>query len=155
MNPERLKRFGLGLGFVILQIVIFRHLKIFGMHPDLVLIFLLWFVSKETRTMAIIMAALLGFCQDALLDLWGLNMFAKTLVIFMGYNIISHSVKRHISLPQTIAVVFIAALVHNLIFLAISGLVKDYATGLMFWQQLIGNSAYTAILAGLIQLFRT
>jgi rod shape-determining protein MreD len=83
MTVQTAKRIGLAVGAVLLQVFFFQHLSIFSVQPDIVLIFLLWYMTKSTRTAAILMAAFVGFSQDALLDLWGLNMFAKTLLVFI------------------------------------------------------------------------
>ena len=155
MNLERLKDFAIGLGFVVVQLVLFRHLKIYDMQPDLVLVYLLWFASKKDRTSAIIMAAVLGFTQDAMLDLWGLNMFSKTLLIFLSYNFIPKSSGVRLLVGQVFLTVVIASMIHNLMFLGLNLAVESYSGELLFWRQLIGNSIYTAIVAGFIHLFRT
>ena len=154
MNLEKLKDFAVGFGFVVVQLALFRHLKIYEMQPDLVLIYLLWFASKKDRTSAIIMAAVLGFTQDAMLDLWGLNMFSKTLLIFFAYNFIPKSSGVRLLAGQVFLTVLIAALIHNLVFLGLNFANISYSGELLFWRQLIGNSIYTAIVAGFIHLFR-
>lgn len=154
MNAQSVKRIGAAIAVVILQVVFFRHLKIFGMQPDIILIFLLWYITKSSRTAAILMAASVGFAQDALLDLWGLNMFAKILTVFLGHSWISNNMDMRQQLPRIIAVVFIAALGHNLIFVTLSSVVENYTAELLFWRQWIGNAVYTTIVAGIIQLFR-
>lgn len=155
MNSDRLKDFGIGLGFVALQIVMFRHLKVFEMQPDLVLIYVLWIIANRDRTSAILVAAGLGLVQDAMLDMWGLNMFAKTLMTFIGYNFVPKSSDTKLLLGQIFLIVLIASLVHNLIFLLLNLVVKSYSAELLFWRQWIGNSIYTAVLASFIRLFRT
>lgn len=155
MTGERIKDFGLGFGFVVLQVVLFRHLKVYDMQADLVLIFLLWFMMRRDRTSAIVMAAVLGFTQDALLDLWGLNMFSKTLMTFVGFNFLPKNSDVRLILGQVFLTVFIASIIHNLIFLGLSSVVQNYSAELLFWRQLIGNSIYTGLVASFIQLFRT
>lgn len=155
MSGERIKDFGMGLGFVVLQIVLFRHLRVYDMQADLVLVFLLWFMMRRDRTSAIIMAAFLGFVQDAILDLWGLNMFSKTLLAFAGYNFLPKNSDVRLILGQVFIIVFIASVAHNLIFLGMSSVVQNYSAEFLFWRQLIGNSIYTGFVASFIQLFRT
>ncbi len=154
MNPQTLKRIGIGIAVVVLQVIFFRHLKIFGMQPDVILIFLLWYMSKSTRTAAILMAAFLGFAQDALLDLWGLNMFSKILIAFLSHEWISSRLDVRMQLPSVVTIVLIAALGHNLIFVTLSFIVENYTAEFIFWRQWIGNALYTTIIAGIIQLFR-
>jgi rod shape-determining protein MreD len=155
MKIQTAERIGLAVGAVFLQVFFFHHLSIFGVQPDIVLIFLLWYMTKSTRTAAILMAAFLGFSQDALLDLWGLNMFAKTLLAFIIQPWISENMGNRKELLRVLSVVFIVSLFHNLIFLLLSSVIKNYSAELLFWRHWIGNAAYTAILAGIIQLFRS
>ncbi len=155
MNLERLKNIGLGLGFLLMQLVLFRHLKIFQMQPDLVLIFLVWYMAKKDRTSALLMAAAFGFMQDALLDLWGLNMFAKTLLTFVGYNFIPKGSKKRLLIGQVFLTILIASLLHNLIFLGLNAAIQSFTAEVFFWRHLFGNSLYTALVASFLQLFRT
>ena len=155
MNPQTFKRLGAGLVIAILQVVFFRHLKIFGVQPDLILIFLLWYMTKSSRTATILMAALLGFFQDAMLDLWGLHMFTKTLLGFLAHPWISKNMDMRLQLPRVVTVVFIAALAHNLILVLLSFLVQNYTAELLFWRHWIGGALYTSVLAAIIQLFRS
>jgi rod shape-determining protein MreD len=155
MNPDRLKYIGIGIGFLLIQLMLFRHLKIYQMEPDLVLIFLVWYMARKDRTSALLMAAGFGFLQDALLDLWGLNMFSKTLLTFMGYNFIPGGSDRQLLVGQIFLTIFIASLIHNLIFLGLNALIQNYSAEIFFWQYLLGNSLYTAIVASFIHLFRT
>lgn len=155
MSPQSLKRIAAGIGVVILQVIFFRHLKILTIQPDVILLFLLWLMTRSKRTGVILMAALLGFTQDALLDTWGLNMFSKVFLVFIGYNTISKNVDIRAQLPRILAIVFMAALFHNLIFLILSSLTERYTAEFLFWRQWIGNSLYTTIVAGIVQLFRT
>lgn len=155
MTPERLKNIGLGIGFLLIQVMLFRHLKIYQIQPDLVLIFTIWFLTHNDRTSALLMAAGLGFMQDALLDLWGLNMFAKTLLTFICYNYIPKGLKKRLLVGQVFLIILIVGLIHNLIFLGLNILIENYSAEVLFWRQLLGSSLYTAVVASFIQLFRT
>ncbi|MDZ7658442.1 rod shape-determining protein MreD [Fodinibius sp.] len=155
MNPERFKNFGIGLAFLLIQVMLFRHLKIMQVQPDLLLIFLVWYMARKDRTAALLMAAGLGFLQDAMLDLWGLNMFSKTLLVFMSYNFIPRGSKKQLLIGQVFLTIAIAALIHNLIFLGLNIAIESYTGEQYFWRHLIGSSLYTAFVASFIQLFRT
>lgn len=155
MNPERLKNVGIGLVFLLMQVMLFRHLKIYQVQPDLILIFLVWYMARKNRTAALFMAAGLGFLQDALLDLWGLHMFTKTLLVFIGYNFIPQGAKKRLLVGQVFLIIAIASLLHNLIFLGLNALIENYSGEIFFWRQLLGSSLYTAVVASFIQLFRT
>lgn len=155
MNIDKLKEYAIGFGVIFVQLALFRHLKIYNMQPDLILIYLLWVATKKDRTSVIILAAVLGFFQDVLLDLWGLNMFSKTLLIFAVYNFIPKSSNVRLLAGQVFLAVFIASLVHNLIFLGLNLAIDNYSAEFLFWSQWIGNSLYTAVVAFFIYLFRT
>lgn len=155
MSTEHLKKYGLGLGFVFLQVTLFRHLKIYNIQPDVVIIFLLWYTMRQNRTAAILMAAVLGFMQDALLDLWGLHMFSKTLLVFSVYNFIPRNPNLRLITAQVFITVFTATLFHNLIFLVLNYTVENYSAEFLFWSQWLGNSFYTALIASFLHLFRT
>lgn len=155
MNLQKIKEAGIGIAAVVLQVVFVRHLQVFSMQADAVLLFLLWYMSKRDRTAALLMAAILGFAQDALLDLWGLNMFSKTLTTFIIYRWIPEETGGSLNLVRVLTLIFAAALIHNLIFVALSSLVHTYTAELLFWRHWIGNSIYTTVVAGIIQLFRT
>ncbi len=101
------------------------------------------------------MTAGLAFVQDALLDLWGLNMFSKTLLTFAIYNFIPKSSEVRLLIGQIFLTVLIASMVHNIIFLGLNIIVESYSAELLFWRQWIGNAIYTAIVASFIHLFRT
>ena len=49
MKSERVKDFLWGLGFVFLQIIIFRHLKIFKIQADIVFIYVLWIMFQRAE----------------------------------------------------------------------------------------------------------
>lgn len=155
MNPDRLKNIGIGVGFLLLQVMLFRHLKIFQMQPDLILIFLVWYMGRKDRTSALLMAAGFGFMQDALLDFWGLNMFTKTLLTLIGYNFIPKGSNKRLLVGQVFLTILIASFLHNLIFLGLNTLIQSYSGEIFFWRQLFGNSLYTALIASFLELFRT
>jgi rod shape-determining protein MreD len=153
MNRRFFIDIGLGIGFVVLQVVFFQHLMVFGMYPDVVLIFLLWYMKGRTRTAAILMAFFTGFMQDALLDVWGLNLISKILLVFLAQPVIAENMQGRNEILRIISVVFIAAVVHNIIFLLLGLAIKEYSAELLFWRHWLGNAVFTAIIAGIIQLF--
>ncbi|MDZ7772098.1 MAG: rod shape-determining protein MreD [Balneolaceae bacterium] len=155
MSGKQIKQIALGLGMVAVQVMLFRHLKILDMQPDLVLVFLLWYMSRADRTSAILMGALLGLTQDAMMDLWGLNMFSKTFIAFAGHNLLPGGSETRLLLNQVALTVLIAALAHNLVFLGLNWVVDIYSGEFIFWRHWLGSSVYTAALAGFIHLFRT
>lgn len=155
MTKEWLKYIGAGLVVLLLQIILFRHLTVFYAQPDLVLIFLVWYMSRKNRTAALLMAALLGFLQDFFLDLWGLHMFTKTLLVYVGHRFIPKAQKTNLSIGPVFLTILLAALLHNLIFLGLNMFIQNYTAEILFWHHLIGSSLYSAIVASVIYLFKT
>lgn len=154
MNAQKLKEIGIALITLILQVIFFRHLQVFGMRPQVILIVILWYMARRTRTAAILLAAGLGLAQDALLDQWGLNMFSKTLTVFILYNWVPERSETQFQFPRIILTVFAATLLHNIFVLGLSSMSQLYSTEYFFWKIWIGNSIYTTVVAGIIQLFR-
>lgn len=154
MKSQTTKDLLIGLLCVVLQMIIFRHLRIFGSEADIVLIYIIWLMSRRNRTTAIVLAAVLGFTQDAFLDLWGLNMFSKTLLAFAGYQFIPKTSESKLLNGQVFLIVLAASLFHNIVFLGLASFAKLYASDYYFWIYLIGNSLYTAVVASIIYLFK-
>lgn len=155
MTAERLKDILIGLGFIAVQLLLFRHLKFFGTQPDLPLLYLIWLMTRRDRFSCIIVAAILGFTQDALLDLWGLHLFSKVALTFFAFHLVPKISDVRLLIWQTFMVVLLAALGHNIIFLTLSSFIKSYATDLYFWRHLIGDSIYTAVVGSFLYLFIT
>jgi len=153
MKLESLKEIAIGLGFVAVQIVLFRHLKFYGTQPDIVLVYVLWIMARRDRTTAILFAFGLGFVQDALLDTWGLNMFAKTAIAFFAFSFIPKLSEIRLLVWQVFLTILGVSLVHNLLYLALSSITGAYATDLFFWRLWLGNSLYTAVVGSFIYLF--
>jgi len=130
---------------IILQFVLFRHLTFWGINADLIWLYILWVCANKNRTQAIILAASVAFIQDALLDLWGLNIFAKVLTTFVLYNFIKNNTEQNPLLWQTFLIISVATLCHNIIFLLLSSFVQAYSAELMPFTFLFGNTAYTAL----------
>lgn len=154
MRGELLRDLFWGLVFLLLQIVILRHLSIFGMSVDGVLIYCLWIINRRERTSAILIAALFGLLQDAFLDLWGLNLFAKTLTAYILTFIVKATDEVRMPTVQVFGAVFLASILHNLIFLGVAFFSESHAVNAVFWRILLGDSLYTAVAAVLIHIFK-
>lgn len=145
----------IGFLFLVIQLIIFRHLSLLGATADLILLFILWLSSNQpSRVYALLFAAALGFIQDAFLDIWGMNMFAKVLVSLVSFNYLQRMMENKAFISQIALSIFICSFIHNLVFLGIGALATDYNIGINFWQLSVGNSIYTAISGTLIYLFK-
>lgn len=154
MRGNTLKHIGLGVIFVLSHILLFQHLKIFGAIADPVLIFVVWLATQRDRTSTLIIAAGLGFFQDALFDVWGLYMFSKTLLAFLIYNTINKYTHKKLIIWQIFVIMLIIAVIHNLLFISLGSVIESYSIGISIVSFLVGNSIYTSIIAALLYIFK-
>ena len=145
----------IGLGFVILQVILLRHLQIFGAEPDLILVFLLWLCKSKSRTSVLLYAALLGLMQDALLDLWGIHLFSKTFMVSILHPTLHRISKNKFIFWQVLIIVFVSALFHNIIFFGVTIFSELHASGgTNLAIRLFISSVYTAFLGAFLQLVK-
>jgi hypothetical protein len=100
------------------------------------------------------MAAGLGFLMDALLDTWGLHMFAKTLTIFASFNFIPRITDMRLLTGQIFLTILLAGIFHQFIFLILANFIDGYAD-LFFFRQWVGNAIYTAVIGSFMYIFRS
>lgn len=154
MSGELLKDFLIGIIFGVAQVLFFQHLTVFGTTADPITFYLLWLVAKYDRPKLLVIAALLGLFQDALFDFWGMYMFSKTLLVFLFYSFVKRRSEVQLLLWQIFAFIFIAALVHNIIFIGLSSFFDAYASNYSPILSTLGNAIYTAVVGSLIFVFR-
>lgn len=154
MSTETYRDIIIGSSFILAEVLIFQHLSFFGATPDPLLIFVLWIAMKYDRVKLILVVAGLSFVQDALFDFWGLNMFSKTLLCFMIFNFINRRKESRLLLGQIFIVIFIASIIHNLIFLGLATFIEAYASGFSPIIFVLLNSLYTALLGSMLFIFK-
>lgn len=154
MITQILKDLGIGLIFVIAQVLFFQHLTLFGTMVDPIIFYLLWLVSKYDRTRLLLIAAFLGLIQDAFFDFWGLFMFSKTLLVFLTFNFVKRRSENQLLLWQVFLVILLSALIHNLILVGLSIFFDVYASNYSILVLVFGNAIYTAVLGALIFVLR-
>lgn len=154
IRSENIRIFFIGLGIVAIQIVLLRHLQIYGGESDLVLLFLLWLCVKKSRTECLLYAAFLGLLQDAMTDLWGLHMFSKTLLVFILYGYLNRIAQNKFILWQVFLVILMAAFIHNIIFFGVSLFSDLFASGFVTWSLLGVSTLFTAVLGSFLHLVR-
>lgn len=154
MNIKFIKDLAIGAFLVILQVVFFKHLEIFGTSADPLLFFLLWCILRHERISLLFLAAMLGLFQDALLDYWGIFMFSKTLLVFIFYGFVKKQSENRLLLWQIFLFIFSAAVIHNLIFMGLCSFIEAYST--MYYPLLFifGNALYTAVVGVLFFIFK-
>ncbi len=155
MRSGQIRDVFIGIIFLAVQVILFRHLQIYGAESDLVLIYLLWICTKKDRTEALVYAAFFGFLQDAMTDMWGLHIFSKTLLIFVAHNYINKVSENRFILWQIFLILLGAAFLHNLILISLSRFVELYSSSIIIWPMLTIGSMYTAIIGSFLYLVRT
>jgi rod shape-determining protein MreD len=153
MRGELVRDIFWGFLFLLLQMAVFRHLSIFGMQIDAVLIYCLFQVNRRNRTAAILTCAFFGLMQDAFLDLWGLHLFSKTLTAYILTFFVRTTEEVRLPTIQVLLAVLLATIMHNFIFLGVAYFSESYAVQVLFWQHLFGSSIYTAVVATLLHMF--
>ncbi len=144
----------IGLGMVAIQIILLRHLTIFDAESDLVLLFLIWICTKTSKTESIILAAILGLAQDSLTDLWGINMFAKVLTVFIVHGFLERTSGNRFLLWQIFLIIFVISFIHNSFFFVVSIFSELYASDFVIWSLLLVSSLFTALVGSFLQLVR-
>ncbi len=138
-----------------LQVILFRHLQIYGAESDLVLIWLIWLCTRKSRTEVLLFAALFGFLQDALTDMWGLHMFSKTFLVFIVYHYLNRISENRLMIWQIFLILLSIVFLHNLILIGLSRFVELYSNPYLYGSMLIAGSIYTAVIGSFLYLVRT
>lgn len=144
-----------GIGAVAIQAILLRHLTIFNAQADLVLLFTLWICTKRSKTEVILLSAFVAFFQDALTDLWGLNLFTKVLTVFILHNFLNQTSENQFLVWQIFLIVLGASFLHNIIFYIVSSLTGTYASEYVIISLLLVSSLFTAVLGSFLHLVRS
>jgi len=155
IRSDLLRYLLLGLGAVFIQVVLLRHLTIFNAESDLVLIFSLWLCTKRSKTESLLITAFAAFFQDALTDLWGLNLFSKVLTVFILHNFLNRTSESSFLLWQIFLIIAGVSFLHNLFFYIVSSLSGLYASEYVVVSLLIVSTLFTALLGGFLHLVRS
>lgn len=155
IRSDLLRFLMLGIGVVFIQVVLLRHLTIFNAESDLVLLFALWICTKVPKTEAILITAFAAFFQDALIDLWGLNLFSKVLTVFILHNFLNRTSESSFLFWQIFLIVLGASFLHNLLFYIVSSLSGIFASEYIMVSLLLVSTLFTAILGGFLHLVRS
>jgi rod shape-determining protein MreD len=155
IRSELLRYILYGIGAVAVQVILLRHLTIFDAQSDLVLIFTLWICTKRSKTEVILLTAFVAFFQDALTDLWGLNLFTKVLTVFILYNFLNRTSENQFLVWQIFLIVLGASFLHNIVFYIVSSLTGTYASEYVVISLLLVSSLFTAVLGSFLHLVRS
>lgn len=138
-----------------MQVILLRHLTVFNAQSDLVLLFTLWICTRRGKTEVILLSAFVAFFQDALTDLWGLNLFSKVLTVFILHSFLNQTSENQFLVWQIFLIVLGASFLHNIIFYIVSSLTGTYASEYVLISLLIVSSLFTAVLGSFLHLVRS
>jgi rod shape-determining protein MreD len=133
----------IGLLVVVFQITIFRHLRVFGIEPDITLVLIFLWMVRYDRTKMIILAFLLGIAQDMLLDWWGLNMFANTLTVMILHSIVPKKEDSVLGVYPFSLYLALTVFTHQVIMLSLAEFSEVYSLGDAFFGFLIGTTVFS------------
>lgn len=154
MRNNVLKHIVIGVIFAISQLLLFQYLTIFGALADPLLVFCLWSALKYKRFEVLLFAAGLGFFQDALFDTWGLNMFTKTVTLFIAYKFISRNSEIRLLFWQVFAMILSVAVIHNILYLSFTSFLDIYEYPVSPIILILGSSLYTAVIGSILHILK-
>lgn len=155
IRSDLLKKFLVGIGMIFIQIVLFKNLRVFAGEVDLILIYIIWLCTKQTKTESLILGALLALFQDAFTDLWGLNVFSKTVTIFILHSYLNRISENRFIFWQVFLIVLGVAFLHNLMFFGLTLFTETYASAYVFVSLTIVSPLMTAVVGSFLHLVRT
>ncbi len=154
MKSDILK-FGLiGLTTILLQVLVFDHLSYRAIRPDLALLVLIWVISTQPRTLAILFAAYIGILFDFFHDVWGLHLLSKTITTLLVYRFVPRTEESKLFFTQVFLLLFVISFVHNVFFFISALFIQIYQTDHIIFDILIGSSLLTTAVGSIIYLLR-
>lgn len=154
MSNSLMKHIFFAILVFLAQILLFRHLRIFGAEADFILLYIIWLMSQRGRTSVLIFAAVLGFSQDALLDLWGLNMFAKVSITMLCYSLVPDAEDILPVVAKISVIILSITFIHNAILMIIAAFVSSLSFTSTFTTVLFANTLFTTMAGAFLYIFR-
>lgn len=154
IRSENIKLLLTGIGMAGIQIILLRHLEIFGAIPDLILLFIIWLCTKKNKTVCLIFAAFLGLLQDGLTDLWGLNIFSKTLLVVILHGYLNRIKEKQLLFWQVFLIILMGSAIHNITFYGVSLFTGLYTAGFLTLSLLVYSPVYTSVIGSFLHIVR-
>ncbi|AXJ01854.1 rod shape-determining protein MreD [Cyclonatronum proteinivorum] len=142
----------IGLAAVLLQVMIFRHLELWGVTPDAGFLYILGLCAIRPRTYALLTGAAIAILLDIFLDTWGIHLFSFTLLILTTHSLIATQWENKLLIGQTFLLLLVLSAVYHLIFLLVASFAGIYDTSLLFLNFWLGSSLYTALVGIILYL---
>lgn len=154
--PLLLRRIGAGLGVVLLQWLVFQRLGLWGVVPDVVLLFVALVAIKRGR----LAGAVAGFSAGLLMDIltnptmFGLNTLVKTLMGFVvGLFRSDQGENTRVPPPQAFLGALVVSVVQNGLITIALALDQSTRTPFLIAGLWLGGAVYTAVVAFTASLF--
>lgn len=154
MKSEFLKFGAIGLAAILIQLLLFKHLRYGPVEIDFVLLVLIWVMARKDRTTALLFAAYVGFLSDFFYDLWGIHLLSKTVIAFFAYPFIPKIEESKLFFTQVFLLLFVIILAHHFIFLFSTFFTQIYDVKPIFFPVLLGSTLLTAFFGSIIYLFK-
>ncbi len=152
--PLFTRRALVGLVIIALQWLIVGRLQLWGVFPDVVLLYVAWLGLRHGRLSGSVAGFGLGFLIDAIYGTWGIHTFVKTLVGFLVGQFPPDERETLLILPrQAFVGALVIALVHNGLMVLLMALQSGTRTSFLIWGLWLGSSLYTSILGTIASLF--
>ena len=154
--PLLLRRIGVGLVVVLLQWLVFQRLALWGIVPDVVLLFVTLVAVKRGRLAGATAGFAAGLAMDALTNpaMFGVNALVKTVVGFVvGLFRSDQGENTRIGAPQAFLGALVVAVVHNGLVTIALALGEGTRTPFLIAGVWVGGALYTAVVAFVAALF--
>lgn len=152
MKQSVILDFIIGLAAILLQIMVFRHLEVWGITADVTFLYILGLCAVRPRTYVILMGAVIAVLLDVFLDTWGVQLFTTTLVVISTHRLVATQWENKLLIGQTFLLLLVLSALYNLIYLLIASFAGIYDTSLLFLNFWLGSSLYTAVIGIILYL---
>ena len=156
--PILLRRVGTGIGVVLLQWLVFQRLGLWGVVPDVVLLFVTLVALKRGRLAGAVAGFSAGLAMDLLTNpaMFGVNALVKTLVGYVvGLFRSDQGENTRVATPQAFLGALVVAAVHNGLVTIALALGEGTRTPFLIAGVWVGGALYTAVVAFVASLFST
>ncbi len=146
---HRLVRYALiGLLVFLAQWLVLGRLRIFGVAPDAVLLFVAWLSLRFGRRYGLVAGFVLGFLMDAVTEMWGIHMLIKSLVGFLVGLFPASERETLLILPsQAFIGGLVISLFHNGLMVLILAVDTGVRSSFLLFGLWLGAALYTALVA--------
>ncbi|HEX8385644.1 MAG TPA: rod shape-determining protein MreD [Rubricoccaceae bacterium] len=154
--PLLLRRIGAGIGVVLLQWLVFGRLGLWGVVPDVVLLFVALVAIKRGRLAGAVAGFSAGLVMDILTNptMFGLNALVKTLMGFVvGLFRSDQGENTRINPPQALVGALVVGVVQNGLMTILLALDQNTRTPFLIAGLWLGGAVYTAVVAFVAALF--